>query len=75
MKPFVTKHFLSIQDNSRFVVFLVAASFLLVVASVTKERGLHVLPTQNQMMDTKPRQSDVPGIHKPMAEKGGFRKA
>jgi hypothetical protein len=75
MKPFVTKHFLSLQDNSRFVVFLVAVSFLLVVASVNKDRSFQVLPMQNQMMDTKPRQSDVPGIHKPMAERGNFRKA
>ena len=64
MKTFVNSHFLSAKDNLRFVV----------LGAANKEKPLQLLPSQNQIMDTKPNQSGMPKIHKPMAEKSDFKK-
>ncbi|HOY95788.1 MAG TPA: hypothetical protein PK509_08630 [Catalimonadaceae bacterium] len=74
MKTFVNSHFLSAKDNLRFVLFVASAFLLLVLGAANKEKPLQLLPSQNQIMDTKPNQSGMPKIHKPMAEKSDFKK-
>lgn len=74
MKTFVNGHFLSLKGDLRFVLFITSAFLLLVIGAANRENSLRLLPTQNQMIDTKPNQSGLPKIHKPMAEKSEFRK-
>jgi hypothetical protein len=74
MKPFVNSHFLSVKDNLRFVLFVASAFLLLVLGAVNKDKALQILPMQNQIIDSKPKQSDLPGVKKPMAEKMELRK-
>jgi len=74
MKTFVNSHFLSVKDNLRFVLFVTSAFLLLLIGAANKGNNLQILPTQNQIIDTKPNQSGLPKIHKPMSEKSDFKK-
>jgi len=72
MQTFVNKHFLSGKDNLKFLVFVAAAMALLVIGAANKNRPIQFLPSQNQMMDSKPKQSVRPQIHKPFSGDSGF---
>ncbi|HRH35553.1 MAG TPA: hypothetical protein PKY12_10860 [Catalimonadaceae bacterium] len=69
MQNFVYKHFLSGKENARFLLFLAAAFFLLVLGSANKDKPLRLLPAQNQIIDSKPKRSVLPNIHRPAAAK------
>ena len=72
MQTFVSKHFLSGKDSLRFLLFIVAALGLLVLGAANKRGPIRLLPAQNQMMDSKPKQSVRPQIHKPFSGDLGF---
>ena len=72
MKTFVNKHFLSGNDTYKFLLFVVAAFGLLVLGAANKKGPIHLLPSQNQMMDSKPKQTILPQIHKPFSGDLGF---
>ena len=74
MKPFVNEHFLSLRDNLRFVIFVAAALLLVIIGSLNKDKALQVLPTQNQLIDSKPKQSEIPGVNKPGLEKSEIKR-
>jgi len=74
MKTFVQCHFLSQKDEGRFFFFVVFAFLLLVAGVFNKERGMHVLPSQYQIIDSSPEQSALPSHHRPVLEKSNFRK-
>jgi|GEM_PF-1533128 len=74
MQSFVHRHFLSRKDNVRFLLFVVAAFMLIVVGSANKDKPLQLLPSQNQIIDSNPKQSGLPQIHKPAASKTEIEK-
>jgi len=69
MQTFVNRHFLSVKDSGRFVLFVLAALFLLFIGAANKTHKLQLLPAENQMMDSKPKQSGIPQMeqHKRVA--------
>jgi hypothetical protein len=69
MQTFVNRHFLSVKDSGRFVLFVVAAMFLLLIGAANKTHSLQLLPAENQIIDSKPKQSGIPQMeqHKPIA--------
>lgn len=71
MQRFVYRHFLSGKENLRFALFLAAAFFLLIIGSVNKDKPIQILPAQNQLIDSKPKQSGLPQFHRPAAPKAG----
>lgn len=60
MQTFVHRHFLSVKDSGRFVLFVVAALFLLLVGAANKSHSIQLLPAENQIIDSKPKQSGLP---------------
>jgi len=74
MQTFVNKHFLSGKDSARFLLFVTAALCLLLLGAANKNTEWHALPSQNQMMDSKPKQSVRPLIHKPFSGDLGFER-
>lgn len=71
MQKFVYRHFLSGKENLRFALFVLAAFILLVIGSINKEKPIQILPAQNQLIDSKPKHSGLPHIHRPAAPKAG----
>lgn len=65
MQTFVNRHFLSVKDSGRFVLFVVAAMFLLLIGAANKTHSLQVLPAENQIIDSKPKQSGLPQMEQP----------
>jgi hypothetical protein len=74
MKPFVQSHFLSTKDEGRFLFFVAFAFLLLLAGAMNKDKEIHFLPSQNQIIDSKPKQSDLPAIRRQTVEKSDFRK-
>jgi len=54
------------------VLFVAAAFGLLILGAANKRGPVKLLPSQNQMMDSKPKQSIRPQIHKPFSGDLGF---
>lgn len=71
MQNFVHRHFLSGKENVRFMLFLAAAFLMLLLGQANKDKPLRLLPAQNQMIDSKPKQSGLPSIHRPAASNIG----
>ncbi len=57
MKSFINNHFLSGKENFRFILFVISAFLLIIMAAANRNKPIHILPAQNQMMDAKPKQS------------------
>lgn len=60
MQTFVHRHFLSAKDSVRFVLFVAASLFLVLLGAANKSHTLQLLPAENQMIDSKPKQSGLP---------------
>lgn len=60
MQTFVNRHFLSAKDSIRFVLFVAASLFLVVLGAANKSHTLQLLPAENQIIDSKPKQSVLP---------------
>jgi hypothetical protein len=71
MQSFVKTHFLSAKDNLRFLLFVVAAFLLIGISAFNRNRPLQFLPAQNQIIDSKPKQSSLPKIQKFQDSKEG----
>jgi hypothetical protein len=74
MKTFVNRHFLSGKDTLKFMLFVASAFILIGLGAVNKYRPIQLLPSQNQILDSKPKQSVLPSIHKPLRDISGFEK-
>jgi hypothetical protein len=57
MKSFVNNHFLSGKENFRFILFVISAFLLIIIAAANRNKPVQILPAQNQMMDARPKQS------------------
>jgi hypothetical protein len=75
MQTFVKSHFLSSKDNLRFLLFVVAAFILIILGAANRHKPLQILPAQNQMIDSKPKQSGLPKIKKIQEDKSGKERA
>ncbi len=64
MKAYINNHFLSAKENFRFILFVVSAFLLIIIAAANRNKPIQVLPAQNQMMDSKPKQSGAQKIHR-----------
>jgi hypothetical protein len=64
MKNTIRAHFLSVKDNIRFALFVVFAGFLLALGMMNRSRPLSPWTDGNQLIDSKPKQSVTPIIHK-----------
>ncbi len=69
MKTFISNHFLSAKENLRFILFVVSAFLLIIIAAANRNRPIQILPAQNQMMDSKPGQSGAQKIHRLQQDK------
>lgn len=74
MQTFIYRHFLSGKDNVRFLLFVVAAFLLIAVGSANRDEPLQLLPSQNQIIDSNPKQSGLPNVHKPAAVRVNIQK-
>jgi hypothetical protein len=64
MKNTIRGHFLSVKDNSRFALFVLFAGFLLAAGMMNRSKPLTPWTDGNQLIDSKPKQSVTPIIHK-----------
>ena len=75
MKNSIKGHFLSVKDNIRFALFLVFAGFLLVLGMMNRSRQLSPSTDGNQLIDSKPKQSVTPIMHKELRQVSELNKA
>jgi hypothetical protein len=75
MKNTIKGHFLSVKDNIRFALFLGFAGFLLVLGMMNRSRPLSPWTDGNQLIDSKPKQSVTPIMHKELRQVSELNKA
>lgn len=75
MKNTIRGHFLSVRDNIRFALFVVFAAFLLVLGMMNRSRPFAPWTDGNQMIDSKPKQSVTPIMHRELRQISELNKA
>lgn len=59
MQPFIDRHFLSRKDNLRFILFVAASLILVLLGTANHSDNLKILPSQNQMLDSQPKETKL----------------
>ncbi len=75
MKNTIRAHFLSVKDNIRFALFVLFAGFLLAAGMMNRSKSLTPWMDGNQLIDSKPKQSVTPVIHKELSQVSELDKA
>jgi hypothetical protein len=75
MKNTIRAHFLSVKDNLRFTLFVLFAGILLAAGILNRSKPLTPWTDENQLIDSKPKQSVTPIIHKELSQVSELDKA
>lgn len=75
MKNTIKGHFLSVRDNIRFALFVMFAGFLLAAGMMNRSKPLSPWTDGNKLIDSKPKQSVTPILHKELRQVSELDKA
>ena len=75
MKNTIKSHFLSVKDNLRFALFVGFSGILLALGMVNHSKTDLLWPGGKQLIDSKPKQSVTPIMHKEFRQISELNKA